>query len=245
MSWKLNRALAVGYVRDKATQDEIDGLAALPPVSLKRRLSSKSQIQSLRIETLVALTRYLITLNQEMLARDLLADILRRASSNLRWVLGRRGLTGPAAVQAIEEIVAAAVYEICDLSEKQSFWECRFWVCLRRLAWTAVNSIIDRSADVALEDDFGDDTDEWRELATPNDPLADVVDRIVATDALQLLPLPIQKAFYLRTCQGYAIESADATEPTVSKMLGVSARTVRNYLARAEKQLAQWRLNHK
>ena len=62
-----------------------------------------------------------------------------------------------------------------------------------------------------------------------------------AADALARLPDHLREPFLLRYFAGWQIESDSPTEPSISRHLNVTPRTVRNRLRDAEANLRRWR----
>jgi len=49
-----------------------------------------------------------------------------------------------------------------------------------------------------------------------------------------------RQAVYLKYIEGLPEESDDPTRQTIAKILGVTGRSVRNYLRKAERKLQEW-----
>ena len=116
------------------------------------------------------------------------------------------------------------------------FWEVRFWLCLKRRLLNIVQkyrSLAETEfAPPTIEDDEGHTTDYFDRIAAP-DPLP-ASERVEIREALRALPEQERKAFVL-----YHYE--DWPQDDIAQSLGVTDRTVRNLLARAQKRLEEWR----
>ena len=66
-------------------------------------------------------------------------------------------------------------------------------------------------------------------------------DRALTRDALAHLPDDLREVFLLRYFEGWQTESNSPTEPSISRYLNVTPRTVRNRLRDAEASLRRWR----
>jgi DNA-directed RNA polymerase specialized sigma24 family protein len=85
---------------------------------------------------------------------------------------------------------------------------------------------------------LSDEGDPWNEEETLADPLA-VEPALLVPEALAQLDGNVRRALFLKV-QGFKERSNDGNEPTISSLLGVSDRTVRNYLRAAEATLRPW-----
>ncbi len=112
------------------------------------------------------------------------------------------------------------------------FWECRFLTCFDRRVRSILRDFSSsRPSDAALDDDIAE--------TLPDPQTVDWTDDIAARVLLDRLPEPMRTAFYLKHYMGYKEESGHG--PTIASTLGVSGRTVRNYLKKAEHLLSEWR----
>ena len=116
------------------------------------------------------------------------------------------------------------------------FWEVRFWLCLKRRLLNIVQKYrVLAEAEFApapVEDDEGHTTDYFDRVAAP-DPLP-APERVEVREALRALPEQERRAFVL-----YHYE--DWPQDEIAQTLGVTDRTVRNLLVRAQKRLEEWR----
>ena len=64
--------------------------------------------------------------------------------------------------------------------------------------------------------------------------------QLLNDEALSLLEPNLREAFVLKV-EGCPIEDRDPNVMTISKHFGKTSRTIRNWIAEAEKQLAAWR----
>ena len=116
------------------------------------------------------------------------------------------------------------------------FWEVRFWLCLKR----RLLNIVQKYRGVAeaefapnpIEDDEGHATDYFDKVAAGNQLSAH--ERVEVREALRALPEQERRAFVL-----YHYE--DWSQEQIAEALQITARTVRNLLARAQKRLEAWR----
>jgi DNA-directed RNA polymerase specialized sigma24 family protein len=146
------------------------------------------------------------------------------------------GVTGRETREDLARDILLVVIEgVMSLAAEQEFWECRFWTCFDRRARTVLRDMRRGSAEVALDDRAETDP------RLPAGAEISVEVRAVAAEALGSLPEPLRTAFILKHYAGYQEESGDPDEQTIARALGVTGRSVRNYLRRAERILAEWR----
>jgi DNA-directed RNA polymerase specialized sigma24 family protein len=129
--------------------------------------------------------------------------------------------------------------EVFDTGSRQEFWEVFF----RRMVVLTCSDAADRlRAQRAHERPFrrgvSDEGDTWSEedmLADPHE--ADT--SLFLPEALAQLDGDVRRAVYLKLL-GFKEGSKDAEEVTISRLLGVSDRTVRTYLRRGEQTIRDW-----
>ena len=69
---------------------------------------------------------------------------------------------------------------------------------------------------------------------------ASVLERMVAKEAIKSLPEHL-KVVAILLAEGWKIESRDAAEPTISRYMNVSSRTIRNWVNEAREMLGEYR----
>ena len=183
------------------------------------------------LEALVTAARALSKAGQSAQAWAVVEAIVRRVTSRTYRHLAVWGVVGTNRHEDVtRDIVHMTVECVLSTGPQNEFWECRFWTCFDRRVRTILRDMNrGRQSETTLDDDF-DIVDNH----------ADWTDNVAAQALLDRLPEPVRTAFYLKHYAGYKEESAEP-EPTISTLLGVSGRTVRNYLTKAEKLLSEWR----
>ncbi len=129
--------------------------------------------------------------------------------------------------------------EVFDTGSRQEFWEVFF----RRMVVLTCSDAADRlRAQRAHERPFrrgvSDEGDNWSEedmLADPHEVGTD----LFLPEALAQLDGDVRRAVYLKLL-GFKEGSKDAGEQTISRLLGVSDRTIRTYLRRGEQTIREW-----
>ena len=162
----------------------------------------------------------------------------------------------PWRVEAGDELLFNIFEKILtDKDGKADYFQIRFWACLRKLAISISrkkSDVYDRETILAPVSSLaGYEMEEPEKTSkgdsgTPEAPLVlpiqtiHIEDAVIANDGLHCIEEPMRTAFILSE-YGWQIESLDPTEPTISKHFNVSPRTIRNWLAKAEKDLETWR----
>lgn len=231
------------YTLEAETQAQIDRLTSAPRTRLAA-LALEGR-EPAREETLVHLIRLLRREGDGATADALLRGLMRRIESKVGRTVVVWGLGSPPTTA--DEVIDDVLIDFCDrvLSEDpaETFWEVRFWVCLERrllnvlrkwryeLGWTLE----------ATEDELGDTAFD-REPATLAWDEQPETQALVA-EALALLPPEWRTAFVLKHWAGLQeeVSGGSADRQSIASVMGISGRTVRNYLLRAEKRLARWR----
>jgi DNA-directed RNA polymerase specialized sigma24 family protein len=122
---------------------------------------------------------------------------------------------------------------------RHEFWEVRFNLCLKR-------KIIDELKPLRriFENEYspGQQQDDNGSIYDPTEHLPDdsaLSPELLAVARMMLvqIPEPWRTAFYLKHCEEWVEESNDPQQPSIARHLGVTGRSVRNYLRHAEKFL--------
>jgi len=187
------------------------------------------------LEALVAAARALAKAGFDAEAWGVVEILIRRVAPRTYRHLAVWGIAGGRDQEDVtRDIVHMTIECVLSTSPQSEFWECRFWTCFDR----RVRSLLRDFSHRRLGDTPWDDAAE--QLPDVGAGAVDWTDNIAARALLDRLPEPIRTAFYLKHYAGYKEESA-APEPTIATMLGVSGRSVRNYLRKAEQLLSEWR----
>ena len=222
-------------------------IAALQPADVWPRLAiiDKTDPRYIQTEALVNLVRRLYVEGRTETAKEIAGEVVLRAGriagGMARQLYPRDMLRREDLVDAVQETILMAL-----LNPAQEFLEASFGFFVRRRAQSIYQQMqIEARREQAigempgLTDDEGDDIPQ-RELFIEQDHAEQIVAHIALRATLAQLPPNIQQAVYLVHIEGYHIESGDPTEMTVSRILGVTGRSVRNYLRRGEAALREW-----
>jgi RNA polymerase sigma factor (sigma-70 family) len=173
--------------------------------------------------------------------------LLRRHARTIRSRIGRGGVERRHREDCAGEIVSQLLIELFDTdSDRSDFAQVRFGLYFKRLSYGVIRRFRElqqreRQAE-SVTSTQGDRTEEIDLLDTLADERAlSAEDRALTRDALAHLPDDLREVFLLRYFEGWQTESNSPTEPSISRYLNVTPRTVRNRLRDAEASLRRWR----
>jgi RNA polymerase sigma factor (sigma-70 family) len=201
----------------------------------------------LKDETLCYLIRERLRADHHEAANAIAEVLLRRHAGTIRSRIGRGGIEMRHRKDCDGEIVSQLLIELFDTdSDRSDFAQVRFGLYFERLSNGVISkfrklqqrerqaeSVISTQGDRAEEIDLLDTLVDERALSAE--------DRILLRDALAQLPSDLREPFLLRYFDGWQIESDSPTEPSISRHLNVTPRTIRNRLRDAEARLRHWR----
>lgn len=142
------------------------------------------------------------------------------------------------------QLVALQLWrEVIDTSPQEEFWEINFKHMIVRASSDAAGKIR-RQREHERPFHRSDDGTWDEELLHPDPAFGDSADHsfldgVVWSEALAQLDGNVQRAIYLKA-KGMKIASKNPHEQTISAVLGVTDRTVRNYLREGEDILRRW-----
>lgn len=198
-------------------------------------------------ETLCYLIRERLSAGRFEAANAVTEVLLRRHARTIRRRIRRGGVDERHREDCAGEIVSQLLTELYDVgSDRSDFAQVRFGLFFEKLS----NGVISRfrtlqrrerqaESVVSMQDDKTEEIDLLDTLADEHALSAE--GRVLARDALARLPDHLREPFLLRYFAGWQIESDSPTEPSISRHLNVTPRTVRNRLRDAESNLRRWR----
>jgi len=230
------RPLSRDYTREIEVEVQLAELTAANPQGFESRtaLMDPNADDIPRVEALVYFVRDLIGRGDTDGAWRIVGILIRRIDPNMRRFLSRLyGLNSQQKDEIVDDVVALLYAEWLSVEPAHEFWEVRFWVCLKR---KLIEIIEKRKRVYANEQSFA--TNEPGVNTGSIDQIEDAyaVDpakAVVLKSALECLPDPLRTAFYL-------YHFVDWPEKAIANHLGVTDRSIRNYLTRARAQLAEW-----
>jgi hypothetical protein len=170
---------------------------------------------------------------------DALLDVLIQLATPLLERAARKQF--PDSEDDRQEAVQRAAFqlwrEVIDTSPKEAFWEVNFKHMVVLACSDAARKIRDQRKQERPFRRSDDGT--WdEELLQPDPAFSDrddhaFLDEVVWGEALSQLDGNVQRAIYLKA-RGLKIASKNPNEPTITSVLGVTGRTVQNYLREGE-----------
>ena len=244
---RTRRDSGAAYVRESEVEAQVRQLSALPARLRRERLLSAAawgDSRRAREETLVYFLREYEGRGDSETAWQIAETLSNRVAAHIQRALRRWRLTPEDERDCTQDLYAALWTALFSRDTAGEFWEVRFWVCLDRRLW---NLIEKRQATVDAEIRPGDqknggeeETDLDRLLAQINDSDASPEAITLRRDALKTLNENERRALYLVYIAGLPEESEDPNRPSAAKSLGVTGRSIRNYLKRAKEKLISW-----
>lgn len=230
------------YVREKEVEAQLKHVACLGERQRRKAFFADGE-ERLREETLVYLLRECAAEGDTETAWRIAELIVTRVSGHIGRQLGKWRLPPDDADDCTRDLFSALFEALFDTRPSGEFWEVRFWVCLDRRLW---NLIEKRQAalDAQLREVEAPDTDGESGLESLLSRVKDTgvgpEERAVLSAALAHLTENERLAIYLTKVEGLPEESDDPNRVTAATMLGVTGRSVRNYLKRAEEKIRKW-----
>lgn len=236
------------YQPDEGVLARIESLSSLPP---KRQLATLLSGDSTAApeEVLVHFLRSFHVAGDHAASAKIAHVITERISGKLVRLarVWRLGFPPDLMDDVVDEVLNDLYEQLFSTSSTAQFWEVRFWICFNRRAITIMRKRRGELDQIAAdESDDEDEEDAAIETAPTLVRLDDPVTRALLSDALAHLSQPYRTAFVLKHWAGYPEEVADGSD-SIASLMGVTGRSVRNYLKHAARELDTWRdeaMNH-
>jgi DNA-directed RNA polymerase specialized sigma24 family protein len=139
-----------------------------------------------------------------------------------------------------QEVHAQLWKELCDPMER--FWEVRFYHALKCLCFDVATRLTRAGQSEEPWPRHIDEAGEAVELDVEDPDPVDPDEQVFVAQALGRLDEPVRTAVYLSVIEGWPTHSQDPSVVTISRVLGVTDRTVRNYLNVGLATLREWHL---
>jgi RNA polymerase sigma factor (sigma-70 family) len=229
------------YVREKEVEAQLKNLATLGE-RLRRKAFFAEGGERLREETLVYLLRECAAEGDTETAWRIAEMLVERVSGHIGRQLGKWRLPPDDADDCTRDLFTALFEALFDTGPGGEFWEVRFWVCLDRRLWNLIEkrqAALDAQLREVEAPDSGESGLESL-LSRVKDASVGPEERAVLSAALAHLNENERLAIYLTRVEGLPEESDDPGRVTAATVLGVTGRSVRNYLKRAEEKIRKW-----
>ena len=242
------------YQRLGQVDSQIQMALALETRELQARsdITDEASPEFLQEECLVYLIRHYHKEGNRQCVNGLSESLLRRCGT---WIKSKfHSLDPELADEGFLDVIAQLFERILDLdSDRGDFLQVRFWLALKSLTAQSFNNLLKHDQqNVPLESLTGydgEDVDAVRQgagLRAANTVISspvetEVINNSLICEAMSQLEEPIRSAYLLRYHRGLQIEDQDPAVPTISRHFDKTPRTIRNWLAKAEGHLAEWR----
>jgi len=225
--------LTRSYRRRPDVEAEIVALPADPSSLLRALRNAKAY------ETLVHGIRRLCADGRNHDAEVVADRLIDRATPLIARVAKSISVSADEREDVIQEATIRMWKEVGDASPQHEFWEVHFERMVRLACKDAADPLYRaRKHERPFMRGTSTEGDTWDEEETLADPQA-LEPALLVPEALAQLGGNERRAMYLKTL-GYKERSKDSAEPTISSILRVSDRTVRNYLRAGEAALRDW-----
>lgn len=242
------------YTREKDVEAQIGELCQMSPRLRARRLEDAgsgamawTDARRLREETLVYFLRESVRGNDEALAGKIAEILVDRVSAHVARKIGAWRLGPGEADDCVRDLFAQMFAQLYDLEPSAEFWEVRFWLCLDRRLYNllelkqAVRDNEIRAGDQTIGDGADDESGTIdRLIGQLTDTGASPEATAERRELLELLTENERGALYYVFVAGLPEESDDPAKQSAAKMLGVTGRSVRNYLTRAKEKISKY-----
>ena len=232
------------YHRERRAEEEIQRLCGLGQRARKEMLLARHPAGDparLREETLVYALRECAARGDDEMAWGIAELLTERVSGHIARQLAKWRLPEEDADDVTRDLFALLFDVLFSREPSGEFWEVRFWVCLDRRLWNLVEKR-QASLDSQLSEGSEPTESESGESTLLRLPEVGPGPEALAEygEALTVLAEHERLAVYLKYIEGLPEESDDPNRQSVARILGVTGRTVRNYLRRAEQKLREW-----
>ena len=244
------------YQRLAVVDVQIQAALSLDRGALRRRsqITDKGSPDFLKEECLVYLIRHYHGAGNRDCVNDLSKSLLSRCAT---WINGQLSSLGDeATTEGYSDVVKSLFERILELgSDRGDFLQVRFWLYLKKLTVQAYSKQL-KQLDIqqdcipltSLAGNDGGDADALTHKGREQAPStlttctveSEEIEELIH-EALSQLEEPLRSAYLLRHHKGWLIEHQDPTVRTISRHFNKTPRTIRNWLARAEERLAEWR----
>ena len=240
-----------GYIRETAVESQVRELSLSPERDRRGRLlgASKDELawgdeRRLREETLIYFLREYARRGDEEAAWRIAETLVERTQSHVQRKIARWRLSPEETDDCARDLYAELWPALFDFEAKSEFWEVRFWVCLDRRLLNLIQkrqSVADNEHGPGDELGAGNDDDGGDRVFARIADTAARPDRLAEhADALAVLTEAERTAVYLVYVEGLPEESDDPERLSAARVLGVTGRSVRNYLRRAKEKLKRY-----
>lgn len=244
--------LGRGYKRLPSVDRQIADALDLDPESLVRLAQGQGEgaVGSMLTEALVYFIRRAIRDRDEKTRDELIRELLQRCNPHFRGKF--RGFNQEDRKDLQSEVQTKIIEDLFARDDRGDFMQVRFWKYLERKCIDACRTILRQTSQTeSLETGYsGNDVSEGlTKLDQEVDGQLSPEEFAMISEGLEVLPPHLRQVFVLRHRVGMNIGSDNPSwvrgkELTIAAGLGLTGRTIRNWLNEAERLLAEFREKH-
>jgi hypothetical protein len=242
------------YTRLEAVETQIHAALRLDPAALcaRARISDRTAADYLKNECLAYLVRDAYRRGEHERFSTLTSILLLRCVPWLRAGLFQLGVQDEALDELSHKLVSTMITDLTSDDGRGDFFQVRFGAALKKDLWNLAErykrSVRRARRHVSLSDPVGDEGDAddgsailRADVIPSRDDVARSVEaRIDMAKALASIHDPRHREAWVMYNNGWQIDAKDPAEPTISKRFGVTEKTVRLWLRRAQADLKAW-----
>ncbi|MFM7321410.1 MAG: hypothetical protein ACKO5K_07795 [Armatimonadota bacterium] len=193
-------------------------------------------MQTFKAETLVFAAREAIRCGDDELAWHIAQTIAETLASHIARTVRRSGVPERDVDDVVADVFMRFYTAIREPGSVQDFMEVRVWFVLAQKARSEARKWMRDNGLDRVESDTRD-SDGVETAITRLVDSVDLQDLVVIRDLADRMGRKYGKLWRLLTETDLKIESNDPTEPTISRELGVTPRTVRNWIRKLKDDL--------
>lgn len=234
------------YVRREEVTRQLEELSRSTEEVIARRIKveQEEEPESIKSEALVFLYRL-------YLGMDLAEDIFKTLTLRVERMLRKVKWTYSMPEQDFEDFLQDVHFQLLDKisaeNNKGDFAQASFGDYVKALSQNELKKYVVRSKRKKVTDSIDETYD-----GEDNSPVRITVEemnlspdeRLLLTEAINSMEEPNRTVWLMFHQMGFQIESKDPNERTISKHYNRTGRTIRNWLADAEKSLKKWKSGH-
>jgi hypothetical protein len=237
------------YARPARVEANIDGVLAQRASDLVNRLAVRDQKSPdfIMSETLVHLIRRAIQAGDELTSARVVPVLLIRCERQIRNMVLGNGIDRNSFCEDVLSAFSELLASDGNGSGELDFYECRFnqaFRCFRVDLRKSEVTRISRNLPLPEEGEVNvtREIDRAISIASESDTPEDHVLSHELLHAIDDLPADERRALVLVKIFGYEAESEDRKKTTAATLCGVSGRTIRTRLSKAEARLSRFNL---
>ena len=213
--------------RSAAVTAQLTELSRLSRGAVLRRAMETAPERWVEREALVALTRGFLRAGDKASADTVLEILFRRVSKGISGkISGWAGLTPEDRIDASRQMLVQIYEQVCELGPSAEFWECNFTWCLQKRLVTLWRRLTERTPSIASSVILHSDGEEW-------DRFEQIADPVNGFSEIEVQGVVESLTGGGKRAEAIFLRMSRYPEDEIALRLGVTSRTLRNWLADA------------